>query len=56
MKTNENVCLVFQRPLACINDPRVSKSAGKQIISAHVRLGATDWTRLEQDCLIRGWR
>ena len=39
---NENVCRAFQWPLACMNDPRASKSARKQIISAHIRLGATD--------------
>ena len=37
---DENFCRVFQRPLACMNDPRASKSTRKQIISMCIRLGA----------------
>ena len=44
---NENVCRVFQRSFACMNDlMRASTSTRKQIISAHIFLGAMDWTIL----------
>ena len=39
---NENICRVFQRPLAYMHDQRASKFAHKQIISPRICLGATD--------------
>ena len=49
---NEKRLLGFQRPLASMNDPRTRKSARKQIISARIFLGITDWTILNSIKLI----